>query len=353
MELPMTAHRVDFKHVRTHADFLKVLAHYKINSEKDGVKPDQFKALCPFHEDTKPSLKINTAKNIYHCFACGAKGNVLEFVLNIEDKPESELRSVALQVAEISGCTPTQNATAKPLRRDKKTSAPSPAPVSASPKTPQEQEGHSPTITENKVLSFSLQLTMPETLASWLTEHGISQETATVFGLGLVSEKSKTLAHRLGIPLHNKDGETVGYCGRYLGDDKKDDKPKYVLPSGFRKELEIFNVHRLPNPCSYVVLFESYLSVMRHHEHIPCASVLGRSISAEQIEILRGRGCSKIIVIFDGDEPGREGAIAVAGALSAHLWVRTVSLGDGVKPHHLSWDALRPKLEAVWPKKTA
>ena len=78
MVIPMTAPRLDFKRLRAEADFSAVLASYDIEMKKDGTRPGQFKALCPFHDDKDPSLKINTDKNIFHCFVCEAKGNVRE-----------------------------------------------------------------------------------------------------------------------------------------------------------------------------------------------------------------------------------------------------------------------------------
>lgn len=47
-------------------------------------KGREFISLCPFHNDSKPSLTINDEKGFYHCFACGAHGNVFDFLVNYE-----------------------------------------------------------------------------------------------------------------------------------------------------------------------------------------------------------------------------------------------------------------------------
>ena len=60
----------------------------------------------------------------------------------------------------------------------------------------------------NKVLSFELQLTQPAELLEWLTSRGISADAVNLFGLGLASNKSKTIGGRLAIPLH-KDRKSV------------------------------------------------------------------------------------------------------------------------------------------------
>ena len=97
------AQRVDFKHVRQHGSFEAVLASYDIELIKDGTKPGQYKALCPFHDDTKPSLKCNVERNIFNCYPCGASGNILDFV---KEKDGCDLRLAAFKVAEISGIAP-------------------------------------------------------------------------------------------------------------------------------------------------------------------------------------------------------------------------------------------------------
>src|SRR3546814_1173424 len=47
-------------------------------------KGREFVALCPFHSDSKPSLNIVDEKGFYHCFACGAHGDVIRFVMESE-----------------------------------------------------------------------------------------------------------------------------------------------------------------------------------------------------------------------------------------------------------------------------
>ena len=57
-------------------------------------------ALCPFHADTKPSCSIHLERKVFHCFGCGAKGSVLDFVARIENVSIAE---AAARVEEICG----------------------------------------------------------------------------------------------------------------------------------------------------------------------------------------------------------------------------------------------------------
>jgi DNA primase len=90
----------DFKHLKQEADFLEVLAHYDAKTVGRGVSRA---ILCPFHNDKTPSCKVNLGRKIFHCFGCGAHGNVLDFVRMKEGLPEDDLRAAARVLAEICG----------------------------------------------------------------------------------------------------------------------------------------------------------------------------------------------------------------------------------------------------------
>src|SRR5699024_1822602 len=45
---------------------------------------NSFKACCPFHQEKTPSFMVNQSKQLYHCFGCGAKGNVITFLMEYE-----------------------------------------------------------------------------------------------------------------------------------------------------------------------------------------------------------------------------------------------------------------------------
>lgn len=92
--------RPDFDAIKASADLAKVIASYGIELKKQGA---DFVGLCPFHEDTKPSLHITPAKQLWHCPACGAGGNVIQFVAKREACSEKE---AALQLlARLPGVT--------------------------------------------------------------------------------------------------------------------------------------------------------------------------------------------------------------------------------------------------------
>ena len=334
----MSAQRLDFKHIRAAADFATVLASYDIALQKDGTQPGQHRALCPFHDDSKPSLKVNTDRNIFHCFACDARGNILDFVMEMDGV---EIREAAKKVAGLCGLSDTAPAPGRKARRD----AGKPAPPPAAPETPVETAADDPPA-PNTPLTFTLKLELPTEAAEWLAGRGIDAAVIDRFGLGVASKKSKSIAGRLAIPIHDQTGQLVAYCGRYIGDDlPDDDTPKYVLPKGFRKDIEVFNLHRYleaPPERPYAVLVRELLLGLPPRRAHSGAVGDGAVDLKTQIERLQEAGIARVLIVFDGDEPGRVGARAVAGQLAPHVWTRVIDLPDGVKPHHLSWDELRP-----------
>jgi DNA primase len=72
---------INFAFIREHADFATILARYDIAHAQNH---NQVNVLCPFHDDRQPSLSVNLEAKLFHCFACQAKGDILNFVARIE-----------------------------------------------------------------------------------------------------------------------------------------------------------------------------------------------------------------------------------------------------------------------------
>ncbi|MEE9217130.1 MAG: CHC2 zinc finger domain-containing protein [Anaerolineales bacterium] len=90
--------------MKQHADFLPILARYGVELEDSG---NERKALCPFHGERTVSYKVNLKKKAFNCFGCGAHGNVLDLVAEIE-KPN--LREAATIVADCCGIEVSERA---------------------------------------------------------------------------------------------------------------------------------------------------------------------------------------------------------------------------------------------------
>jgi len=191
----------------------------------------------------------------------------------------------------------------------------------------------------NKPLSF--QLKGVDSSHPYIAERGISQETAESFGVGFFGGKG-SMSGRVVIPIHNERGELVAYAGRAIDGSE----PRYKLPLGFHKSLELFNLHRAiaKTPAgdgATVVLVEGFFDCMKVSDAgFPCVALMGCSMSQQQHELLLGH-FHRVVLMLDGDEAGRGATHEIAGRLLYSQWVRAVSLMQGIQPDQLSTEELR------------
>ena len=68
------------ENLKTRLDVVDVVGHY-MELKKNGAN---WKCVCPFHDDSNPSLVVSPSKQIYHCFSCGAGGDSIKFVMEYE-----------------------------------------------------------------------------------------------------------------------------------------------------------------------------------------------------------------------------------------------------------------------------
>lgn len=86
----------EFEDFKSQCDIVSVVSHYVV-LEKAG---SSYRGLCPFHDEKTPSFYVNPQKGFFHCFGCGASGDVIEFVKKIENLSFQE---AVQKVAELSG----------------------------------------------------------------------------------------------------------------------------------------------------------------------------------------------------------------------------------------------------------
>jgi DNA primase len=150
------------------------------------------------------------------------------------------------------------------------------------------------------------------------------------------------MSGRIVIPIGNAQGETVAYAGR-APDGKR---PKYKLPAGFQKSLEVFNFHRAAATGSTrVIVVEGYFDCLRVHQAgLPwVVALMGSSLSPDQESALLQRFDS-LVLMLDGDATGRAATQTLAATLSGRCSVGVVRVPDGTQPDQLSLTAIRELL---------
>lgn len=190
----------------------------------------------------------------------------------------------------------------------------------------------------NKPLTF--QLKSIDCVHPYLRQRGIKEETTNAFGVGFFSGRG-SMSGRVVIPIHNDRGELIAYAGRSIDATE----PKYRLPAGFKKSVELFNLNRVLGLAEdhrrCVIVCEGFFDCMKVHQAgLPAViALMGSTLSDVQQNVLQNFG--RVILFLDGDEPGREASATIAARLTQHTFVRVVSLADGKQPDQLSSDELR------------
>ena len=67
-----------------------------LENRKAKIKENELTCCCPFHDEDDPSFGIDLHKGVYHCFTCGEKGNMVQFVSKLKDIPVSKAKEIVL-----------------------------------------------------------------------------------------------------------------------------------------------------------------------------------------------------------------------------------------------------------------
>lgn len=306
---------VDFQTVKQTVSLGAVLQHYQVPGLR--TKRDRLEGCCPLHGGQRDdSFRASLSKNVFHCFACQASGNVLDFVAAME---QCSIREAALRLQQWFGISATDPSQLRQSGREKK--------------LVREEEKRNPR------LRFALTGVDPG--HPYLVSRGIDRATAVEFGIGFYTGPG-LMSERIVIPIGNAQGENVAYAGR-APDGKL---PKYKLPAGFQKSLEVFNLHRAAATGSTrVIVVEGYFDCLRVHQAgLPwVVALMGSSLSTDQGSALLKRFDS-VVLMLDGDAAGSAASRSIAATLSGRCSVSAVRVPDGTQPDQLSLTAIQELL---------
>ena len=322
-------------------DIVNVISGY-VSLRKKGRT---FEACCPFHHEKTPSFKVDRDKQLYHCFGCGAGGNVFTFIMEYENMSFPE----AVQyLADKAGMTLPESS----------------------------QSGQDASREKYKILLRD----MNKTAAAYFhyimrhTEHGkkayeyfrdrgLSDETINQFGLGyadiyrddlyqylkgkgysdaelkdsglvVIDEKnggSDKFWNRAMIPILDINGKVIGFGGRVMGDGK----PKYINTSDtvvFDKSRNLFamNIARRSRRKGFICC-EGYMDVISMHQagFDNAVASLGTAFTFGHANILK-RYTNEVYLAYDSDGAG------VAATLKVISIMREVGISARVinmRPH--------------------
>ena len=304
--------------VLKHADIVQVISAY-IPVIKKGRS---YVAVCPFHDDTNPSMNISQEKQIFKCFVCGTGGNAISFVEKYE---KIRFDEAVRKVAEISGFHDER--LEKEAYKEKKD--PTLAPLTACIDDLQKYYAYSLQVPESeKAREYLKKRNIPEdqiikhgigyapldgkNTINFLQAKGHSLKSIEGIGIALARSDGSTSDHNAGrvvFPLHDPNGQVVGFSARQL---EKDGTSKYInSPDGplFHKGKILYNYHNVKISArkdGYCYLVEGFMDVMAlERAGLPNAvAIMGTSLTNDQLSLLRRLNC-EIRFCLDGDAPGQ------------------------------------------------
>ena len=282
-----------------------------------------FFGVCPFHDDSNPSMCVSREKQIYTCFSCHATGNVYTFLMNYDHIGFREALKylgdkVGVNVSSI-------NIQKKSTKFDKF------------------YEAYNFSV---KYFQNNLSSTKGKAARNYLSNRGINEATIKEFEIGLSLDTRDDLTkllvnkkydlgelNRIGLssddhdiyndrimfPLYNVSGQVVGFSGRIYNDNGQNKYLNTKETDIFKKGEMLYHYHIAREECRLqksVIVMEGFMDVIR-----ACTigikntvALMGTALTNNQFNLIK-RLSNNIILCLDGDEPGVHAMLSIGDHL--------------------------------------
>ena len=349
--------------VKQQADIVRIIGDY-VKLKKAGAQ--NFSGLCPFHSEKTPSFSVHATRQFYHCFGCGASGDVLGFVQKIENVTFPEALRLVAQKVGIP--LPKQTYATEGEAREARL------------------RGVLVDLHERACGFFEEQLRRPEGARAreYLAGRGLTEEAIKTFRIGFAPDSGFILRdhlkgaadeetlkacglfswkeveggkngpttndqrpttiyskfrNRVMFPITNESGKVIAFTGRTLETGDKAG-PKYLNSPEtaiYSKSRVLYNLDRAREAIralGYVILVEGQMDCisvfMAGFRNVIASS--GTAFTEAQVRLL-GRYAKKIVVNFDPDTAGIAAAERSLGMLVAEDFeIRVLTLDSGFDP---------------------
>lgn len=291
----------------------------------------EYQGLCPFHKEKTPSFTVNDDKGFYHCFGCGAHGDVIEFVRKFEKLSYVE----TMELLAREGGIPIPRPSAEEHRKA-------------------EAEKTLYDVLEAACKWFEQQLVATSgTIAlDYVQKRGLKQETLRQFRIGYAPDESRDALHkhlllagfpqalqleaglisvpeqggvydrfrgRVIFPIRNSAGKVIAFGGRLLGGNTNKSLPKYLNSPEtpvFKKGEVLFNLdlaRKQAREVDCAVVMEGYMDVVSTAQSgIGYAlATLGTAVTAEHLRLL-WQVAREPVICLDGDAAGHRAMMRAA-----------------------------------------
>lgn len=309
--------------IRSSVDIVDVVSSYMPLNKRG----KNYFGVCPFHQDTNPSLSVSPERQIYTCFSCGATGNVFNFIMDYENISFPEALKLVADKSGININIATNN------KKDE-SSSPLYEMYEFTQRLYQNNINtefgnnarkylENRNISEDIIKEFGIGLSLKERdiITNALLKKGYSQKELIKSGLVIKNEYgySDIFYNRIMFPLSDPSGKIVGFSGRTYDNDNG---PKYINTQEteiFKKGETLYNYHRAREECrktNSVIIMEGFMDVIRSYT-VGIKNVIatmGTAVTREQALLIKRLG-RDVYLCFDGDDAGSRATLACAEEL--------------------------------------
>lgn len=334
--------------LKSKTDIVEVIGSY-VTLERKG---SNYWACCPFHHEKTPSFSVNSLDQYYHCFGCGASGDVITFIREIESVDFVDAVKILAERAKIS--MPDVNFDSeKTLEQKRKRDQilkilNECAHFYLKNLNSGKADAHIQYILDRKLSSstvrkFGLGASLDfRSLPEFLLDKGYRRDDILDSGAVTETDKKKLIdsqGGRLIFPIINAFDDVVAFGGRVL---EKTDFAKYKNTKEtivFNKSKNLYNINLVKKQkktegLKNIVMVEGYMdtiSLWQAGFHNVVAS-MGTSLTKEQARLSK-RYADDVLISYDGDFAGQKGAIRGLEIMKEEgVNVRVVPLPEGLDP---------------------
>lgn len=326
-----------FNEIREKIDIVDLIGEYVPLVQKGR----NYFGVCPFHNDTNPSMSVSREKQIYKCFSCGASGNIFTFVRDYE---HVDMRDALEILANKAGVTLSNNNIARKTTKYDKFYEIYDLANKFYQNNINTKEGinakeylKNRNINEDIIKEFEIGLSLDsmDSLTKLLTKKGY--DDLTLDKLGLSSNNHDLFINRIMVPIQDMNGRVVAFSGRVY--NKKSDH-KYVNTKEteiFKKGTILYNYHRAKEEArrnKYVIIMEGYMDVFRASSvgFKNVVAIMGTALTIDQTNLVK-KLSNNVYLCLDGDNPGQKAMLSVGAELEkAGVNVKIVLLTNDEDP---------------------
>jgi DNA primase len=331
--------------VRDRVDIAEVVGHH-VSLTRAG---QNLKGLCPFHQEKSPSFTVSPSRQIFHCFGCGAGGNVFTFLMRITganfpetvrdlgqklgiDVPDSG-PSAGPQAAQVNRLEPLNRAVTAWFQQNLRDNV-----TGATARGYLAGRG----IQAETIERFEIGCAPAEWdgLIKALSKQGFAQNDMAAAGLTIAREHAAgaydRFRSRVMFPIADLRKRVVGFGGRILGEGT----PKYLNSPDtplFKKGQTLYALDLAREAVARLktaIVVEGYFDVVALHQAglTHTVATLGTALTEEHIQVLR-RFASKVVLLFDPDQAGVRAALRGLDLfVNSGIGVKVVTLPTGEDP---------------------